>query len=496
MKLIKQLFWLTATVLLAYSCKKEKSLEGGGPAAKTQWEFKDSNLVFNGRMDTAYLQTAGSISSIVLEGTSSNGTGTFYLEIFGPNVSAGTYKSPKVQFTYVVNGAVVYESVPTNPDKFSVTITSIDANGVSGTFTGEVEDALGNTKIITNGVFAGKLGSANPPPSGGTGQLVLWSKLGCGGTGSIAVKVQTQTGSITSFSTTAPACGAAGTANFNLPAGSYSWEAYCNLDTVRGNVSVVAGSCTNVEVIFGPTPANCVINNLAYYDLGSGGALGSLTSIFNAANQVTSVLFVDSSTNKASPSFNPAKVGNRINIDATQYFNLDASGRITDFHGFVDATDTSLPRVLITYSFNANGNLAKAAYAFEALPTANILNITYTWTGANLTKAVVQQVASPDRLEYEYSYDLSKTARNFIAFFPSTEIFWVQSAINYGKNSTNVLTSSAIKAYDASGNVVAENATYNNYIIDANNYVKEFSVVGDGSVLPGDTRYKLSYKCF
>jgi hypothetical protein len=493
MKILKQVFWATGIFVLFFSCKKEKSLEGGTASGATQWEFKDSALLFNGRMDTAYIQTAGSISSIVLEGTSTDKTSDFYLEIFGTNITAGTYKSPYVQFTYVVNSAVLYESIPSNTDKFSVTITKIDADGITGTFSGEVEDVVGNTKKITAGAFTGKFKTSAPPS--GTGQLTLWSKQGCGGSGSIAVKVQGQTGTITSFHTTAPACGVAGAANFTLPAGNYSWEAYCNTDTARGTVVVTPGSCSAVEVIFGLVSTNCVISNLAYYDLATNAKQGSLSSFFTASNQVNNILFVDSSTNSVIYRFTPARSGNRINIDAQQYFNVDASGRITDFHGLIDATDTSLPRIIVTYTFNASGYLSKAAYAFELAPTTNILNINYTWTGGNLSKAVVQQVGSTDKVEYDYQYDLNKTAKNFLAFFPSTEIFWVQSAINFGKNSTNVLTSSTIKYYDATG-VATDNATYSNYIIDANNYVKAFSVSGDGSVLPGDTKYLVSYKCF
>jgi hypothetical protein len=496
MKLFK-LFLLLSGGILLFACKKERSLEGAtGSGSPTAWEFKDSLKVFNGDMDTAYIQTTGSISSIILEGTSIDGTSDFYLEIFGNNIAKGTYKSPNVQFTYVAGGAVVYESVPANLDKFSVTITNLDANSISGTFTGEVEDALGTTKIITNGIFTGKFGSTTPPPPAVNGQLTLWSKQGCGGTGNIAVKVSSQTGTISVFTPTAPACGATGAATFSLPAGNYSWEAYCNTDTVRGNVSVTNGNCSAVEVIFGPVSTNCFISNLAYYDLSTNGKLGSLTSTFNSSNIVNKVVFVDSSTNSAVHTFNPVKSGSRVDIDSKQYFNLDASGRIKDFHGLVDANDTSLPRVIITYTFTAAGYLEKAAYAFEAAPTTNILNINYTWTGGNLTKAVIQQVGSPQRIEYTYQYDLAKTAKNFLAFFPSTEIFWVQSAIDFGKNSTNALATSAINYYDAAGGFTTDNATYSGYILDTNNYIKEFSIAGDGSVLPGGTKYVLSYRCF
>jgi hypothetical protein len=394
-----------------------------------------------------------------------------------------------------VNSAVLYQSIPSNTDKFSVTVTKIDANGITGTFSGDVEDALGNTKKITNGVFTGTFKTTAPPPTG-AGQLTLWSKQGCNGSNPINVKVQSQTGSITAFHATAPACGAVGAASFSLPAGTYSWEAYCAKDTARGTTVVTASSCATVEVVFGATSANCIISNLAYYDLATNAKQGSLSSFFNASNQVNNILFVDSTTNSTIYRFTPARSGNRVNIDARQYFTVDASGRITDFHGFVDATDTSLPRIIVTYTFSAAGNLTKAAYAFEMAPTTNILNINYTWTGANLTKAVVQQVGTTERVEYDYQYDLSKTAKNFLVFFPSTEIFWVQSAVNFGKNSTNVLSSSSIKYYDTAGNVLADNASYSNYVFDANNYVKSFSVAGDGSVLPGDTKYVLSYKCF
>jgi hypothetical protein len=119
----------------------------------------------------------------------------------------------------------------------------------------------------------------------------------------------------------------------------------------------------------------------------------------------------------------------------------------------------------------------------------------HTWTAGNLMKAVLQQVGSTDRVEYTYQYDASKTAKNFICFFPNTEIFWVQSAINFGKNSTNLLSSSSIILHETAGSQT-ENATYSDYTFDANDYVTSFSINGGGSVLPADTKYVLSYKCF
>jgi hypothetical protein len=495
MKVLKQLWYITGILILFCACKKEKSLEQGKGSGTSEWEFNDSTLTFNGRMDTAYRVSTGSIASVLLEGTSTDGSGDFKLEIFSSNLVNGTYKNPFVKFSYLVNSSVVYENVTTDTDMFSVTITSIDADGISGTFSGEVIDALGNLKQITGGTFNARFGAAQPPPTGSTGEVILWSKQGCGGAGNINVKLQNQAGSITAFQNTEPACGAAGTASFTVAPGAYAWEAYCNTDTLRGTVTVTSGSCTKVEIIFGVASTNCVISNLGYYDLASNVAIGSLTHFFNSSNQVNRVLFVDSATNNAVYTFTPVRNGNRVDIDSKQYFELDANGRIKEFRGFVDATDTSLPRVIITYTFNAGGYLTKAAYSFELDPSINLLNINYTWTGGNLSKAVVQQVGTTERVEYDFQYDLSKTANNFLCFFPNTEIFWVQSAINFGNNSANIIKSSTINYIDPAGSVTTENASYN-YTFDANNYVKQFSILGDGSVLPGDTRYEVSYKCF
>jgi len=494
MKLFRRFFWLAGAFLLFFSCKKEKSVEGSTGSANTEWEFKDSNFFFRGKMDTAYLQSAGSIPSIVLEGTSTDGTSDFFLEIFAINLQKTTYKNPNVKFTYVKSGTVLYESIPADTDKFSVTVTGLDADRITGNFSGEVEDALGKTRQITSGTFTGTFKSSTSPPQ--TGQVVLWSKKGCGGSGSIAVKIQNQAGTITAFQNTAPACGAPGAATFSLPPGNYSWEAYCNSDTARGSITSTSGNCSTAEVVFGVVSTNCIISNLAHYDITTNIALGSLSSFFNASNQVNKVLFVDSVVNKALYTFSPNKTGNRVNIDAQQYFDLDASGRIKEFHGLVDATDTSLPRVVIVYTFNAGGYLEKAAYAFEAAPALNILNINYTWTGGNLSKAVVQETGKVERIEYKYQYDLTKTAKNFLSFYPNNEILLLQSAVNFGKNSSHILTSSSIEEFNAAGNVVnTENATYNNYTIDANNYVRQFSILGDGSVYDGDIKYVLTYKC-
>ena len=195
--------------------------------------------------------------------------------------------------------------------------------------------------------------------------------------------------------------------------------------------------------------------------------------------------------------FTPAISRQSVNIDADQYFSLDANGRITDFHGYVDATDTSLPRILITYTFNAAGNLSKAAYAFEAGSDRQISSISPI---PGLQEILLKRYCNRLALQTGWSMNINMMRARLqkISFvsFPSTEIFWVQSAINFGKNSANVLTSSSINYYDPAGTLQSENATYKDYVIDTDNYVKQVTIKGGGSVLAGETKYVLSYKCF
>jgi hypothetical protein len=258
MKALKQLCWLTGIFVLIFSCRKEKSLERGTTPGPSQWEFKDSTAPFKGTMDTAYLVNLGPLTSLVLEGTSTNvGGGDFRMEVFFTGTPAkGTYKNPNVKFTYLISGQALYESVPTNTDRFSVTITDIDSSNVTGTFFGEVETSVGTTtRNITQGSFSAKLSSSSsvPPPATGTGQLMLWSKKACTGTTNISVQVQNKTGSITTLHAAEPGCGASGTATFDLPAGNHTWKAFCGTkDSATGTVLIVASQCLKKEVIFIP----------------------------------------------------------------------------------------------------------------------------------------------------------------------------------------------------------------------------------------------------
>jgi hypothetical protein len=401
---------LISLSLFFFSCQKELSNESGNAGnIDSQWEFTEGSTVFKGGIDTAYIEPSGGFQSLVFEGTSNEGNGHIYLQIFGSSITGTSYKNPNVFFEYVENASILYTNVPTNIDAFTVVVTNIDATSVTGTFSGEVEDSAGVKKTITNGTFKASLKSVTTPPEQGL----------------------------------------------------------------------------------------CKIQNIGFLDLSSGIGFASLTNTFNSSNKISRVQFIDSAGQTPGEDFTLTYTANRISIDANQYFDLDASGRIMQFNGYIDAdADGGYPQVIINYSYDANGYMSKATYALPAAPAAVFQEINYTWTNGNLTRVVVAPPGSQERIELLYEYDMTKAPKEFMCFFPNYEVVYLQSAINYGKNSTNLPIKSTALTYGATGaeEDKAESVFTSFGIID--NYVRSFEIVGEGSILPGDTRYVLNYKCF
>jgi hypothetical protein len=410
MKQLKHLCLLATLAVLTFSCQKELSNESGNPGnLNSQWEFTET-AGFKGSIDTAYLEPSGGFQSLVFEGPSSDGKGAIYLQIFGSSITATTFKNPNVNFIYIENGTPLYSNVPTNADKFTVVITTIDATSVTGTFDGEVENAAGEIKSITNGKFTAVLKQVVQPP-------------------------------------------------------------LQNL---------------------------CKLRNIGFIDPTTGLGSESLTSFYNSANKVGSIRYIDSSSGQSLLDYTFTYTATRVNIDAEQYFELDADGRVKTFSGYLDGVrDTSNIKVLIRYSYNTNGNMTRAEYSLAGAPTATLYQVDFTWTGGNLTRTVQASVASQQKVQFDYVYDATKSVSDFIAFFPNYEVFYTQTAINYGKNSVNVPTKSTLTIYDDTGVKTDEEvSTFTDYAIDSKNHVTSFKINGDGSFLPGNTRYALSYHCY
>lgn len=406
---------LVLVVIVLPACKKDKSFESGeAPTGAHAWEFKQDVHAFKGPLDTAFFQNNGSVNSLVMEGTSTDQTGTFHLEIIGANIVAGVYATPSVILEYFSNGDLLYNNDPAATGKFTVTITSIDSAHVLGIFSGEVLDTTGAIVNMIDGKFSAAIRASDAAPP------------------------------------------------------------------------------TN--------PSACRISNLANYDLLNGDKVGTVTTTFNGQDQVTKTEVIDSSSQTGGTitnTFNLVYSATQIKVDATQFFTLDGNGRISSFTGYFNPLDDSSPELVIKYTYNSNGYLTKATAVLKAIPFVTIAESNYTWTAGNLTQVDVTGTLLANGTRVTYEYDLSKTAKEFVAFHPNPEILLFQNAINYGNTNANVPVKSTRQDLDGSGNptgtpVVAE---FKNYVFDANGYITSFESSGGESVYGENVKNVLSYQC-
>jgi hypothetical protein len=380
-------------------------------------------------------------------------------------------------------------------------ITKIDSISVSGSFTGKVKDSSGVSKTISDGKFSARLKNTTvPPPPVGNGQLTFWAKSSCGAGGNITVKLSNnQTGAISTFTASAPACGATGTASFTLPPGNYTWKANCgSTDSTSGFVTIVANQCIKQECIFS-APTNCHISDMAFYDFTTNTAFGTIRSVYDASNKVSHVMIIDSINMSIDKDFAITYPTGRVQVDASQYFLLDGSGRVSEFHGYADPTDNTSGAIIMKYTYDGAGYMATYSMEWVDTPAITKWKGVLTWTNGNLTKLVENDPSRPTTLRYETTYEFNAAAvKNFIYTIPLGEITYFQTAINAGKNNANALVKETLKAVDpTSGNSATVYVTnYDNYIIDPspNSYVRSFKAqdVGD----PSSTKIVFQYKCF
>ena len=152
----KSLPILVAVALMAIftPCTKENSFEeGSGNANIYTWRFVEGGQEYSGIMDTAYVEEVTGIKIMTVDGISNDGMDNIMIAVGGPDdIQPGTYVSPFGLFNYLNNGNLKYES-DVSRTNFSVTITSMNSQSVSGTFSGTVFGEDGTDREITEGTF-------------------------------------------------------------------------------------------------------------------------------------------------------------------------------------------------------------------------------------------------------------------------------------------------------------------------------------------------------
>jgi hypothetical protein len=260
MKYLHRLLLLAAISFGIFSCQKEYSVENntGGSNVTAQWSFKEGNIQFKGPIDTAGVDSIGNYKVFSINGHSDDKKDLINLEFFATDLKPGTYKTPYCLFAYSRNGIITYQTNQTAIDSFTIIVTKLDSTGVIGSFSGKAWDSTKTYKTIVDGKFSAVFKTNTPPASTDSGQVVLWSKAGCGGgtsTTPINVSVNGKTGQITQFGATEPTtCDPAGRYFVKLPVGTYPWTAKCGTDSISGTVTVTKGGCSKVLVDFSAAP--------------------------------------------------------------------------------------------------------------------------------------------------------------------------------------------------------------------------------------------------
>jgi hypothetical protein len=247
-------------------------------------------------------------------------------------------------------------------------------------------------------------------------------------------------------------------------------------------------------------PTNCRISDIAFYDTTGNFPLGSIHSLYNASNQVSTVQIIDSINRVVLKDFVLTYPVGKIQINNNQYFLLDGTGRVSEFHGHQDPSDDSTAKVIVRYYYDAGSYMNK--FTLEYVDTPGIIKWQgiLEYNGGNLVKISESNPsnAASGRIETTYVYN-TDLVKNFLYFIPSGDIIYFQSAINAGKTSQNAVKTETVKYLGPTGNVLSQGITnYSNYLIDPapNPYVRSFKNFGDGNIYGSDLKFVLSYKCF
>lgn len=254
----------------------------------------------------------------------------------------------------------------------------------------------------------------------------------------------------------------------------------------------------------GTTGNNCRIQQLIESDKLSSDAEYAYISTYDANKKVSRIEWIDSTQNTKDNVFAVSYPAGRVQVDRNQYFVTGADGRVTEFYGYEYPDDPDGEKVKIRYTYNATGQLAKRTQEYDSLPSVVLLQMDYTYTGSNLTRAEIKVNTGNTFVTVvtiNYEYDASKTVKNFLLLHAlSPELQTFQTAINAGSNSTNpVVKTTSTYNNPSTGTRATFVANFVNYSIDANNYVKSFELTGDDfdeAMLYSGKKYNLNYKCF
>jgi hypothetical protein len=247
--------------------------------------------------------------------------------------------------------------------------------------------------------------------------------------------------------------------------------------------------------------ADCRISKIAYSDSASGVSIGSIGATINSSDRVTDITKFDSLTLTIDFNNVPQYFSDTIAIDADQYFIMDlTSKRIKSFHGLLDPTVPGSPEFDIDYVYDAAGYLINKFYSYSLLPGIPYQQVTYTYSGGNLTHMQTDDLFTGDMIKNaDLSYYPNIAPKNYMNLFPDENTYAeFNQFFNFGKKSTNAVKNLKLRYYDP-GNVLVDSAVsaFSSYVMSRDNYVLSVYMLGDdqSSIPSAEGKLNFTYKC-
>jgi hypothetical protein len=246
---------------------------------------------------------------------------------------------------------------------------------------------------------------------------------------------------------------------------------------------------------------DCRITKIACNDSASGAGIGSISAAINGFDEVTDVTKFDSLSLTIDFNSIPVYFNDTVYIDPDQYFVREAgTKRIKRFHGLIDPTVPGSPGFEADYVYDGNGRLSQKLYSYSLLPGVNFQEVTYTYSGSNLTGMISIDAFTGDLIkDASLTYYNTIAPKNFMYLFPDEERYAeFNQFFNFGNRPANAVQSLKVRYYDP-GNVITDSSvsTFKGYVMSRDNYVLSTYMIGDDqSTIPAaEGKLSFSYKC-
>ncbi|MBX3242363.1 MAG: hypothetical protein KIT80_04435 [Chitinophagaceae bacterium] len=228
---------------------------------------------------------------------------------------------------------------------------------------------------------------------------------------------------------------------------------------------------------------NCMLTQVIPFDGAPGKALGSYNVTIN--DQLPSrVTWVDSISGNTVFSIGFTHKNDTIRISGSEYFIVDAKGRISEMVVHQVPGNSSTEKYKYRYQYDGQGYLKSKTWYLVSDAGANpVFEYSYTWQEGNLVKTEVRETSGEKRLALvsELTYDLSLQAKNFLYCFPeSIELAPFSLMLNLGNKPKNLVSKITVRVYNANGTVEDSYTTvYRQYQFTEGGYVSQVFAEGD-----------------